>query len=313
MTNRLSIIVPAFNEQNRILNCLNSLYISINSCNSDISIRVIVVDDGSTDNTYSVVQSSKYDVEIYRIDNCGLSGARNFGIDMCISECDYIAFVDSDDLVTQEYISQISSTIFFHENVDIIEFSILQKKVLNKSYDMLPVGMGDDKLHTIDVPYIKKLISQGNWFAWARVYKSSLFQSRRFSVGRYYEDSILIPLIYLDAKNVFSLSSACYKYILRNGSITSTPKVKYIEDLIYSYELFYDEFSDYDELLELRKVRLSKDIFEISTRMNFNDFIKAKKIAENYLSNRYSWFSFFKLFLINRIKFYIKSIYLLKI
>lgn len=93
---KLSIVIPAFNAEKTIEECLSSV---IKECNSiDIDYEIIVVDDGSTDSTYNLIESfskTNSNIKIIKQKNKGVSNARNTGIKN--STGDYIAFNDSDD------------------------------------------------------------------------------------------------------------------------------------------------------------------------------------------------------------------------
>src|SRR5262249_48028723 len=94
----ISIIIPAYNAAGWVLqaigSCIKQRYESF---------EVIVVDDGSTDETYSVcyrfVEAAGGPVRIFRTANRGSSAARNTGLDHAIG--DYVLFLDADDLLTE--------------------------------------------------------------------------------------------------------------------------------------------------------------------------------------------------------------------
>lgn len=101
---RLSIIIPAYNAENYIENCLNSI---LNNISHDI--EIIVINDGSTDNTDNILkkypQKSIPNFRVIHKTNGGVSSARNIGINYASGE--WITFVDADDYVTKELISFI--------------------------------------------------------------------------------------------------------------------------------------------------------------------------------------------------------------
>lgn len=91
----ISIIVPIYNVEDYLEKCIKSILKQTYS-----KLEIILVDDGSTDNSYLVCEKySKIDSRIVFIQkaNGGLSDARNAGIEACKGE--YIAFVDSDDYI----------------------------------------------------------------------------------------------------------------------------------------------------------------------------------------------------------------------
>ncbi|MEN9884291.1 MAG: hypothetical protein RLZZ420_1508 [Bacteroidota bacterium] len=103
---RFSIIVPAYNRANTISRTLDSLYAQISR-----DFEVIVVDDGSTDNTREIVSvyvQQKGLNYIYQ-SNSGVSAARNFGAVHAIGE--YLLFLDSDDTVTSTWIKNYEEKI----------------------------------------------------------------------------------------------------------------------------------------------------------------------------------------------------------
>lgn len=99
----ISIIVPVYNVEHYIDECLNSL---LNQ--SYPNIEIILVDDGSKDKSSSICDaySSKYsNVHVVHKKNGGLGFARNTGIDNCHGE--YLLFIDSDDYVANNYVEKM--------------------------------------------------------------------------------------------------------------------------------------------------------------------------------------------------------------
>ena len=95
----IDVIVPAFNAEDTIERCLNSL---LNQKYENL--RVIIIDDGSNDNTNSIVseicKSSNGKALLVTQQNAGVSVARNKGLE--ISNADFIGFVDADDYVLED-------------------------------------------------------------------------------------------------------------------------------------------------------------------------------------------------------------------
>lgn len=91
----VSVIVPAYNAEETIVECLESVHQQTYN-----NIEIIVVDDGSLDNTYSTIKEYQFvndvkKLKVFQIDNSGPAYARNYGIRYASGE--YIAFLDSDD------------------------------------------------------------------------------------------------------------------------------------------------------------------------------------------------------------------------
>lgn len=114
---KVSVIVPAYNCEKTIEKCITSLLDQ-----SYRNVEIIVVDDGSIDNTYSVLQ--KYSsVKVFRQKNCGVSCARNKGIKEASGK--YIVFCDADDYVSKEYIQVLMENRIDNESLVIGKYSYI--------------------------------------------------------------------------------------------------------------------------------------------------------------------------------------------
>lgn len=105
---KVSIIVPAYNVEKYIEKCIRSI-----QAQSYNNIEIIVVNDGSTDSTGSLLKSiSEHDNRILVIDtnNSGVSAARNKGLNFCNGE--YIVFVDGDDYLASDYVEYMLSLVY---------------------------------------------------------------------------------------------------------------------------------------------------------------------------------------------------------
>lgn len=114
---KISIIIPVYNSAVTISRCLDSIIAS-----GEREYEIILINDGSTDSTYSILEdyNKKYEnLKVYHIENSGVSAARNLGIKYAQGE--YISFVDSDDYVSENYVSTILEHI--QSDKDIYFFS----------------------------------------------------------------------------------------------------------------------------------------------------------------------------------------------
>lgn len=132
----LSIIIPVYNLQDYLSQCLNSI------CNQSIEkLEVIIVNDGSTDNSRHIADSyaQKYNfIKVLHQSNQGVSVARNNGVEHAKGE--YIWFVDGDDLIAENSICNLIK-IIEQQQVDAIIFNIkiffnnLEIKNVNNLYN----------------------------------------------------------------------------------------------------------------------------------------------------------------------------------
>lgn len=113
---RYSVIIPAYNAEKTINRCISSILYSDRK-----DVEVLVINDGSTDNTGDICRDfSKKDnrVKYYEKPNGGASSARNKGIELASG--DFISFVDSDDFVSSDYFEQFDKEL--REDCDILFF-----------------------------------------------------------------------------------------------------------------------------------------------------------------------------------------------
>lgn len=109
----ISIIIPTFNSKQYISQAIQSI---LNQSYKDY--EIIVVDDGSTDNTYEELRKYKEYIEYYYKENVGVASARNFGI--LKSKGDYICFLDADDLYKENKLERQLRFLIDNPNIDIV-------------------------------------------------------------------------------------------------------------------------------------------------------------------------------------------------
>lgn len=99
----VSVIIPAYNVDKFLGECVRSLL-----CQTYTNYEIIIIDDGSTDNTYVIGESLTFEstkVEVFRQENQGVSVARNVGMQKAKGE--FYVFVDADDIVAPRYIETL--------------------------------------------------------------------------------------------------------------------------------------------------------------------------------------------------------------
>ena len=149
---RFSVIIPLYNKANFVLKSIESV---LNQTFGDF--EIVVVNDGSTDDSLSVVNGIKdARIRIFSKENGGVSSARNFGIGEAQNE--YIAFLDADDLWLPDYLEAIKGMIEMYPQAGIFatgRTSIFPDKKIDRIVFNLPKG----KIVLID-NYCKALIKK---------------------------------------------------------------------------------------------------------------------------------------------------------
>ncbi|CAK7027752.1 glycosyltransferase [Fusobacterium varium] len=245
----LSIIVPIYNVEDYLEECLKSLYNIKN-----IKLEIILVNDGSKDNSFKIMEKFK---EIYpektvliNKENGGLSSARNAGMKAAVGE--YISFIDSDDFIDVDEFEK-----FFKEG----QKDKLDVMVGNMRY-YIPEKTGDS-LFRSDVVKNSGIVN-GIDFFWNLFQKPKCFREevvddiykREFLVKNniwfneniVHEDSEFTPLVYLKAEKVKYIDRAFYFYRQRTGSIMNKVSEKSIVSLESICEKFFIECKNLDSI-----------------------------------------------------------------
>lgn len=235
----LSIIVPIYNVEDYLEECLKSLYNIKN-----IKLEIILVNDGSKDNSFKIMKKFKeiYPEKTVLMDkkNGGLSSARNAGMKAAVGE--YISFIDSDDFVDSDEFEK-----FFREG----QKDKLDVMVGNMRY-YTPEKTGDS-LFRSDIVKNSGVVNGTNFF-WNLFQKPKCFREEVvddiykrefllknniwFNESIVHEDSEFTPLVYLKAGKVRYIDRAFYFYRQRTGSIMN----KVSEKSMISLEMICEKF-----------------------------------------------------------------------
>lgn len=166
---RYSIIIPCYNSENTILRAIESTTQFFK-----YSVEIIIIDDGSNDNSYNLI-SKKYNtvdnIKLIRLDeNRGVTHARNLGIDISFSK--YMLFLDSDDYYLDGAAEAVEKTIKYNNNIDVFCFSYLING--KKSPD---ISAQDNK--NLNVIFLEKKFTNTN----SIITKTSIVKKNKFRVG----------------------------------------------------------------------------------------------------------------------------------
>ena len=206
----LSIIIPAYNAEPFIRECLESVVHQ----KTKYHYEIIVINDGSTDQTGEILQKflSVANLRILTQRNKGFSGARNTGIDAARGK--YLMFVDSDDLLCGDAVEILMANAAACD-ADIVQGSwIAFHEKGDKNYFIR---------HDITTTRDSRsgLISVSG-YPWAKVYRRELFKDVRFPVGFWYEDTIMAYVIFPRAWKYAQLSNVVYQYRINPNGISKS-------------------------------------------------------------------------------------------
>ena len=219
----VSIIVPVYNVKSYVGECVESL------CRQTYTnLEILLVDDGSTDGSGEVCDEYAGRDERIRVihqANRGLSGARNMGLDDARGE--YIAFVDSDDLVSTNYVETLYELLMKYE-ADIAACAYV-KGTTEQLTDIREKVLSLDNVKEICMPSVKLLkqwhgkYKQQETVAWNKLYCREVWNGRkkiRFPESRNHEDVLISHVVVQGAKTIVLTTEILYFYRIRKGSIT---------------------------------------------------------------------------------------------
>ena len=210
---KVSVIIPVYNSEKYLNKCLDSL---VNQTLRDI--EIIIVNDGSTDNSEKIIKSYLNDSRInyFAQENQGQAAARNRALKLAKGE--YISFVDSDDYVDENMFTVLYDMIKkAHAKIAICGWYLVENgQVRTCQFKCDRVILNDEQ--AIDM--LLNYVSFDN-FACNKLFHYSLFKNNTFPIGKVLEDLLTIYKLINEAKIIVVDSIPLYYYVLHSNSITS--------------------------------------------------------------------------------------------
>ena len=218
----ISIVVAVYNVENYIANCIDSLL-----AQKYKNIEIILVDDGSTDNSGEICDRYSKKNEMVRVihrKNGGLSAARNTGIKNARGSL--IGFVDGDDTIDKEMYEELYQNLMSTGS----DISICGRYYVYGDSKKIIRYKEEPGLYTMNSKdAIKKMnsFSSFDMAAWDKLYKITLFDSVEFPVGKLSEGYFIMYKLFLKAKKICYTPKPLYNYMQRQNSISHTKKINF--------------------------------------------------------------------------------------
>lgn len=212
----ISVIVPIYNVEKYLNRCIDSI---LNQTYKNL--EIILVDDGSTDNSINIIKSYNDDrIKIYSKKNGGLSDARNYGLDK--ANGNYVSFIDSDDFIELDMFEKMVQHLT-DRDIDIVVCDM--KYLYDDGSTSFASGGNFVCGNVLENP---DLILMNN-SACNKLYKIEMFNDIKFPKGKYYEDLATIPILLYKAKKIIKIDEPFYIYFQRKGSIAHSANKKIFE------------------------------------------------------------------------------------
>lgn len=271
---KVSVIIPAYNIEKYIERCLVSI-----KNQSEKNIEIIVVNDGSTDDTLKVINEvALNDKRFIIIDkkNEGIIEARKSGFD--IAKGKYILFVDGDDWISLNTISSLYNYAEIN-NLDIVVNNAwstdgINKKAFNTFNENVVDEMRNDPLKYF-------LIDQILPSMWGKLIKKEYIIKNNISFVRklnYAEDLASVAVWFMNSPKVDFIKERFYYYYQRSDSISKKPNEKIIE-IIDSVNFIKNKLNEYNLLNKYNEEfeKLSYRHIFVSKILRINKIYKYRK------------------------------------
>jgi len=241
----ISIVIPIYNVEQYLDRCISSI---INQTYKDL--EIILVDDGSPDNSLSICEKYAHEdsrIVILNKKNGGLSDARNAG--MRIATGDYLLFVDSDDYIELDTCERFSRIISQYP-VDIVTGNA--KVITGETESLLAHSDFGSNTPVSAEDYLKHELKRETMHmaAWLNLYRLDFLKENalEFEVGLLHEDEEFTPRVFLKAKEVMHVNDPFYNYIIRANSISQKKDMSvnatHLYGTLYRLEQLYETVAD---------------------------------------------------------------------
>lgn len=299
-----SILVPIYNVENYILECLKSI-----DSQTHKNFEVILVNDGSTDQSKEICEkfiSTRPNFKIINKSNEGLLSARRVGLEH--AKGDYCIFCDSDDYLETNALEELHNVIKNQNKPDLIIYQSYEVKNGKKSFFLSPNNIKEGWIENKTIVYSHFFMDYSLNPLWIKAVKRCVVDvskdySNLYDVS-YGEDLVQsVPLI-LNSDKIYYLNMPLYNYRIGSGMMKRFNKnyyrsykkaITYVSSMLKNEDI--DSFEEKKAFYILKltanyvlQFKYSKniDIQELNILNKDKDFISSIKIIKNSYFDRFS-------------------------
>lgn len=255
---KVSIIVPVFNLENYLSRCIESILKQ-----EYFNIELILVDDGSIDNSWKIIsQYSKIDKRIVPVkkNNGGAASARNEGLRRVTGE--YVIFVDGDDTITNDFVSKNIKLFDIYKDLQWVSMPIIPVDINGNQIEQASgykAFCPDNEIFVGKEEIMKALIKKKlSELCCGVIYRKSFLLGLLFNENIYYEDSYFFIDVICRTQKCATSNIGKYLYLERAGSSQKANKTyKHLNSIficskhkLTSYRNYALNFEDYYLRLE---------------------------------------------------------------
>lgn len=207
----LTVIITTYNNEKDIAECIESVL-----AQDYPDLEIIVVNDGSTDSTPSIVKTYGSKVKLLNKENGGLSSARNYGLQCVNSE--FVTFVDGDDTLAPDTYRQNLMAMALQPELDIVQYPILCEWKSDHELQRTPPSPYtlDDKRKILSL-FLDETLS---FSCCNKIFRMEALHHERFTEGMFYEDMDFLTRIFPHIRQLKLSNQGNYLYRCSQHSIT---------------------------------------------------------------------------------------------
>lgn len=253
----VSVIIPVYNVRDYLRKCLDSV-----AAQTYKALEVIIVNDGSPDDSLEIIleYTAKYPhFSCYTIENRGLGGARNYGMEHATG--DYVLFLDSDDYIAPNCV-EVMVTAAEKTGSDMV---IANCYDVRENGSVILAYQNQYRNATTSLAQEPELLFN-RVSAWGKLYKRELLDDFAYVSRVWYEDMRLTPKLYLRAEKITYVDDSLFYYVQREGSIMNNRNyrrnlevIEAFEDLLgyFQEQGVYEKYKDALEFLVIEHVAVA--------------------------------------------------------
>lgn len=272
MNKKISIIVPVYNVENYVEECIMSILKQTYK-----NIEIILVNDGSTDSSYDICsQYAKIDkrIKLYTKKNGGLSDARNYGVKHATGN--YIFFLDSDDLIQEDALELMVNELQTEKSIVVCNFE--------NFVDEYNYSSTKNVSKFTPVKYFEEILKLNtSTYACGVLMPRSFIKNDLFIKGRYFEDLSSMYKIFSQCDTIYKIDCGLYKYRTNPNSIVHTVNQKKVNDYQTSaYEMIdfiNDKYKISKKILNTYKCEILRSCYIMTGEDKYLE--EAKRLSKN--------------------------------
>lgn len=271
---KVSVIVPVYNDEKYLKQCIDSI---LNQTYSNI--ELILIDDGSTDNSPKICEDYRQRDDRVRVlhkENGGVGSSRNAGLAMATGE--YVLFVDNDDWLPENHVEDLYDNLKKNDS----DIAVGNFNEFNEERSSFLYWINEND-------YFEKCYSPEEWFKmeyktefynismvfvvpWGKLYKRELFKDIVYPTDAKVEDDLTTWKVYLLADKISYINKSFYTHRILNASVTaqvdkaSVFPVKAVEERISLLRSIGFDTTDEEKAYEKRLGIMQNDANYLKSR-----------------------------------------------